>query len=244
MSTATTDIPFWEQPELVERFAAKDPDLRLQELVRQYEDPASIRVLDIGCAGGRNTAFLAECGFDVVAVDASLAMVEKTRQRVAAIWGGGERAEEDAHRRVRLGRMDHLPWLEDACCDLIVALGVYHQAGSEEEWHRTLDESVRVLAPGGLLLVSVFTPETDLTGEGVEPVPDEPHVYEGLPGGRRAYLVRAGVLDREMARHGLEPAQETETVHRETETGRRVTVNGLYRKPGAELWSPEERENS
>lgn len=231
MGAPITDIPFWEQPEQVERFAAKDPDLRLQELAGRYDDPASTRVLDIGCAGGRNTVFLAERGFDVVAVDASLAMVEKTRQRVAAIWGGGERAREEAHRRVRLNRMDDLPWLEDGCCDLIVALGIYHQAGSEEEWDRTLDESVRVLAPGGLLMVSVFAPETDLTGEGVEPVPDEPHVYEGLPGGRRVYLVRAGVLDREMARHGLEPAEDTETVHRETETGRRVTVNGLYRKP-------------
>lgn len=242
MGTATTDIPFWEQPEQVERFASKDPDLRLQELAGRYDHPASTRVLDIGCAGGRNTVFLAERGFDVVAVDASLAMVEKTRQRVAAIWGGGERAQEEAHRRVRLNRMDELPWLEDGSCDLIVALGIYHAANSEEEWERTVAESVRVLAPGGLLLVSVFAPETQLSGESVRPVPDEAHVYEGLPGGRRAYMVHADVLDREMARQGLEPVEETETVRRETERGRRVTVNGLYRKPGAEDGSPEGKE--
>jgi SAM-dependent methyltransferase len=230
MSTPTTDTPFWEQPEQVERFAARDPDLRLQELVRRYDDPASTRVLDLGCAGGRNSAFLAEHGFDLVAVDGSRAMVAKTRARVAAIWGGDERAEEEARRRVRHGRMDELSWLEDGSCDLIVALGIYHAARSEEEWSRTLGESVRVLAPGGLLLVAVFTPETDLTGEGVQRVPGEDHVYEGLPGGRRAYMVRAEVLDREMAHHGLEPAEETETVHRELETGCRVTVNGLYQK--------------
>jgi len=229
--SSTTPTPFWEQSEIVERFAAREPDLRLQELAGRFEDPAAIRVLDLGCAGGRNTAFLAERGFDVVAVDASRAMVEKTRERLAEIWGGDERAVEEARSRVHHGRMDDLGWLEDGSCDLIVALGIYHAAGSQEEWDRTLGESVRVLVPGARLLVSVFNPKTDLTGEGVEPVSDEPHVYEGLPGGRRAYLVQAGVLDQEMARHGLEPVEATETVHRETETGRRVTVNGLYRKP-------------
>lgn len=227
---AFTDTPFWEQAEQVERFAARDPDLRLQELVRRYDDPASTRVLDLGCAGGRNSAFLAERGFDLVALDGSRAMVAKTRLRVAEIWGGDQRAEEEARRRVLHGRMDDLSPLEDGSCDLIVALGIYHAARSEDEWRRTLDESVRVLARGGLLLVSVFTPETDLTGEGVQRVPGEDHVYQGLPGGRRAYLVRAEDLDRELARHGLEPAADTETVHREMETGRRVTVNGLYRK--------------
>lgn len=230
MSAVTNSTPFWEQPEIVERFAAREPDLRLQELADQFEDAASIRVLDLGCAGGRNAAFLAQRGFDVMAVDASHAMVEKTRERLAEIWGGDEPAVEKARRRVHHGRMDDLGWLPDGSCDLVVALGIYHAAGSQEEWDRTLGESVRVLAPEGRLLVSVFAPQTDLTGEGVEPVPDQPHVYEGLPGGRRAYLVQAGVLDREMARHGLEPVEETETVHRDTETGRRVTVNGLYRK--------------
>ena len=78
---------FWEDSEVVEQFAAREPDHRLSRLISQYDDPGSIRVLDLGCAAGRNAVFLVEHDFDVYAVDASLAMVEKTRQRMTPIVG-------------------------------------------------------------------------------------------------------------------------------------------------------------
>jgi 2-polyprenyl-3-methyl-5-hydroxy-6-metoxy-1,4-benzoquinol methylase len=70
---------FWERPETVDRFASRDPDHRLQRLIGEYGRPAAIRALDLGCAGGRNTVLLAQRGFDVRALDASSAMVERTR---------------------------------------------------------------------------------------------------------------------------------------------------------------------
>ena len=216
--------PFWDQPETVERFADRAPDHRLVRLVETVPDPAAYRLLDLGCAGGRNTGFLAERGFDVHARDASGAMVERTREGVATALG-----REEAERRVRTGRMDDLGDFTDASLDLVVALGLYQNAQSLEEWARALDETARVLAPGGLALVAHFTPEVDLTGDGTRPVPGQPHVYEGLPGGR-AVLVDAGTLDAAMARRGLVPEEPSETVRVETERGRRVTVNGLYRK--------------
>ena len=48
------------------------------ELIEEYPDPSRVRVLDLGCAGGRNTVVLAERGFDLEALDASAAMVAKT----------------------------------------------------------------------------------------------------------------------------------------------------------------------
>lgn len=214
----------WDDPETVEEFASRAPDHRLVEWVRRYPDPAMIRVLDLGCAGGRNTDFLARGGFPVWALDSSPPMIERTRARVAPLLG-----PELSRERVRIGQMDQLSAFDDRFFELVVALGIYHNARSRTEWEEALAETARVLARGGHLLVSHFTPETDLTGEGIEPVPGAPGVYSGFPGGD-VVLVEAGELDRAMARHGLEPERASETIFVRTETGRRVSVNALYRK--------------
>ena len=214
----------WESPESVEKFARRDPDARLLELLDRAAAPAEVRVLDLGCAAGRNAAVLAARGFDFHALDASRAMIAHTRQRVAAILGA-----EAAAGRVRPGQMDDLSEFADAAFDLVVALGIFHCAASRREWSRALDECARVLAPGGRLLVSVFTPETDLHGTGVHPIPGEPHVYSGFSSGR-TYLVDAATLDAEMADRDLEPLVPSRTVRVELEKGRRVVVNALYEK--------------
>ena len=221
-------MSFWDSPENVARFAARDPDVRLAELLALSTRPGSVRVLDLGCAAGRNTVLLAQKGFDVEALDASPAMVAKTRERLVPLLGAAE-----AQRRVRIGRMDDLSFAPDGRYDLVVALGVYHCAQSRAEWDRALSESARVLEGGGRLLVSVFTPETDLTGTGTRPVEGEPDVYVGFESGGRHVLVDAAALDREMARFGLEPLEPTRTARPKTDVGRRVSANGLYGKAGS-----------
>jgi SAM-dependent methyltransferase len=215
---------FWEQKEVVEQFASREPDHRLAAMIEEYQRPESVRVLDLGCAGGRNTALLVTHGFDVHARDASMAMVERTRERLTDVLG-----EEAAQERVRVGRMDDLTDFADGSFDLVVALGIFHNARGVAEWERAMAETARVLKPGGRLLLNHFTPEVDLTGEGVRPVPGEPGVYEGFPGGR-AVLLHAVALEEWVGRHGLSAEAPGETVRVETEKGRRVSVNALYRK--------------
>lgn len=219
-----TSDAFWEQPDVVARFMQRAPDHRLLALLPGYALPEDIRVLDLGCAGGRNTVLLVERGFDVYAMDASAAMVGATRGRVAALLG-----EAEADRRVLHGAMDDLSVFDDGAFDLVVALGIYHNAHSRAEWDRTLAETARVLRPGGELLVAQFTPRTRLTEEDVRPVPGEPDVYTGFPGGR-AVLFEADALDADLARYGLVPVVPSATVDVETDVGRRVTVNAHYRK--------------
>ena len=214
---------FWEQPEQVERFAAREPDLRLRRLIEDYPEPAAVRALDLGCAAGRNTLLLAERGFDVMALDSSRAMVARTRLRLAEVLG-----EQEAFRRVREGNMDRLDWAGPESFDLLVALGVYHCAQSGEEWDRALAESSRVLKHGGRLLASVFAPGTDLTGQGMKWV--KGHLFESMPGDGLFHLVDAETFDAEMSRHGLSALAPAETVVREEGPARRVTANGLYQK--------------
>jgi SAM-dependent methyltransferase len=218
----STDV-FWEDPERVERFAEREPDHRLAELIERYSEPGRVRVLDLGCAGGRNTELLVRRGFDVWALDASSAMVERTRDRVVRVSGAS------AAERVARGRMDDLSLYGSGGFELVVALGVHHSARSRREWERAADETARVLVVGGLLLFNQFTPEVDLTGAGVRPVAGEAGVYEGMPGGR-AVLLEAAELDAAWRSRGLVPVVPSETVRVELEEGRRVSVNALYRK--------------
>ena len=67
----------WSDPERVEEFARREPDVRLQRILSDCTDPPALRVLDVGCAGGRNMRYLVEGGFDAWALDLSEAMVER-----------------------------------------------------------------------------------------------------------------------------------------------------------------------
>ncbi|MEX2584210.1 MAG: class I SAM-dependent methyltransferase [Gemmatimonadota bacterium] len=215
---------FWSQPDVVQQFASREPDHRLMAILADTPHGAPLKVLDLGCAGGRNTVLAAEHGLDVWAVDASPPMVERTRERLVPLIGA-----EKATARVEVGRMDDLSVFDDGFFDLIVALGIYHNARSRDEWEAAIAESARVLRPRGRLLVNHFTPEVDLTGEGVAAVPDRRDEYDGFPGGR-VVLMDAKALDRAMAGHGLRPLTSSETIRVEAPPGRRVSVNAFYER--------------
>jgi SAM-dependent methyltransferase len=215
---------FWESDEAVERFTDREPDARLLELLHGHSDAGQVRVLDIGCAAGRNTVMLAERGFDVLAIDGSEAMVARTRERVARVLGSDE-----ANRRVVRGGMEDLSPFADASVHLLVALGVLHQATSESQWTGAIREMSRCAAPDAMLLVAVWSPRSRPHGESIRRVPGETHVYEGFHSGTH-YLVEAPLLDSELGSAGFTPVVPTEEVLVETEKGWRVTINGLYRR--------------
>ncbi len=228
--------PMWERPDVVARFAARPPDRRLLALFAGEGPYAAVhtawapgpapRVLDIGCAGGRNSAWLAQQGADVWALDASAAMVAKTRERLAAHLG-----PQEAARRVSIGEMRDLRAHPTDSVDLVVALGVYQDAADDEEWCATLAETARVLRPGGLCLVANFGPDSRPNGVPLTPVPGEPKVRLGFGGeGRRMTLPGPGELDADFARYGMAPALPTRPVRTETPRGHRVTLNALYRR--------------
>ena len=224
-NAAMSRVSFWERPDVVERFGTRDPDRRLVAWLAN-RDAGGLRVLDIGCAAGRNSDYLAEAGSDIWAVDSSAAMVEATRARLAPRLGADE-----AERRVLLGRMDDLGAFADASFDLVLALGAFQNAATSDEWDRTLAETARVLASGGHCLVANFAPDSRPRGVALEPVAGEANVYAGFGGPHdRISLLTPEALDASFARHGLEPAEPTRPVRVPTERGHRTTVNALYRR--------------
>lgn len=216
-----TDL--WNDPETVREFRERSVDVRLDRMMEAYSDPPSITVLDLGCAGGRNAEPLAARGFDLWAVDAASAMVDATRERLARIFGT-KRAQE----RVLVKAMDDLSFLDDGSVDLVVALGIYQQARSLEEWTSALAETARVMRRGARCLVANFGPRTGP----IERVPElvaAPFVYKEARFGAWC-LPTAEQLDASFAGHGLHPTVPTETVERELEGKRRQTVNALLMK--------------
>lgn len=96
------------------------------------------RILDLGAGVGRHAMWLAEQGFDVVAVDAA-------PEGLAAIKGV----------ETKLCRMDALPF-EAGSFDHVLSWNViYH--GDEDVLLRTIGEIRRVLKPGGTFLGTMLS---------------------------------------------------------------------------------------
>lgn len=107
------------------------------------------RVADVGCGPGHLTAMLHDLGLDAFGLDLSPGMVEHARR---------------AHPALRFdeARMEAQPVEDGALGGVLAHYSMIHTP--PEELPALLAEQARVLAPGGLLLVSLFA--TD----GPEPV--------------------------------------------------------------------------
>jgi hypothetical protein len=115
---------------------------------------AGRRVLDAACGEGYGSALIAAAGGEVLGLDIGADVVAHARERYEGVAG------------LRFERADatRLDALADASFDLILS---YETLEHVHEQERLLDGFARLLAPGGLLLVS--TPDrrtyTDLTGQ-------------------------------------------------------------------------------
>lgn len=115
---------------------------------------AGRRVLDAACGEGYGSALLARAGGQVLGVDIGADAVAHARSRYAGQSG----------LRFEQGDATRLDGLPDASFDLIVSFETLEHVLAQEDM---LDGFARLLAPGGLLLVS--TPDrhtyTELTGD-------------------------------------------------------------------------------
>ncbi|MFN6121856.1 MAG: class I SAM-dependent methyltransferase [Actinomycetes bacterium] len=115
-------------------------------------DVAGTRLLDAGCGPGFYVAELLARGAEVVACDASAAMVDLARQRC----GDGLDA--------RVHSLDEpLTWLADASVDTVLCALAYHYVSNRAGF---LAEVRRVLRPGGRLVISTHHPVDDWVRHG------------------------------------------------------------------------------
>lgn len=101
--------------------------------------PPPARVLDVGCGTGALAERLAKGGYDVTGLDPSAGMLDVMRMRapgVGAIEGSGT----------------ELPF-QDGSFDLSVTVAALHHIAAPDAVRRTLVEMVRVVKPGGGILI-------------------------------------------------------------------------------------------
>lgn len=216
-------MPDWEHPDTVAFFAAREPDVRLQELVASGAVAPGSRVLDLGCAAGRNAVLLAQQGYTGVAVDGSAAMVAKVRERLAPY-------AERAPWRVLHRELHDLDDLDAAGFDLLLALGILQNAPSDDVFTAALDHLTRLAAPGARLLIQSFGPDSRPHGVPLQRVPGTAHVWRGFrPGSDAGYtLPDADALDAMVLARGFGLARPTRVVWKATDTGERCTIIGEY----------------
>ncbi len=102
--------------------------------------------LDLGCGEGRHTLHLARRGWRVTGLDLEPLAVAKAR---AALRRAGE------HARFVTGDALH-PDFPDGAFDLVLDYGCFHHV-LVRDWARYRQGIARILAPGGRLLLSVFS---------------------------------------------------------------------------------------
>lgn len=151
-----------------------------------------VRVLDMGCGGGRHAFALYRRGADVVALDRSATDLDEVEQMFAAMRAEGEVPLGATARAVR-GDAYALPFADDSF-DAVIAAEVLEHLPEDE---RAMAELFRVLRPGGLLAVTVprWGPEKVCWA-----LSDAYHEVEG--GHVRIY--RGDDLTRRLERAGLE----------------------------------------
>ena len=141
-----------------------------------------MRVLDAGCATGRNLVYLLRNGWEVFGVDESSGAVAQTRRLVTELV---PHLPLDNFRVEPVDRMS----FADADFDVVLSSAVLHFARDEEHWRAMVREMWRVLKPGGIFFARLAS------SIGIK---DQIELIEGrryhLPDGSERFLVDEAML--------------------------------------------------
>jgi SAM-dependent methyltransferase len=146
----------------------KHPDAKVMEVAASLCPPAEVSVLDVGAGTGRNTFPLAEAGFMVDALELAPALAAVMREEIQTRGLACRVFEGDV--------LDPALDLPPGSYRLLVLAEVLaSHCRSAAQIRQLLEVAVRLLAPGGQLLFSLF-----LTSSGYKPDPVSRELAEAM----------------------------------------------------------------
>jgi SAM-dependent methyltransferase len=144
----------WSRGEFVENYARQQLRPVEEVMLERYRAALAGRVLELGSGAGRLTGHLIELGGDVHGLDLAPAMVAYCRET----YPGGT---------FSVGDLRDLSGFEEGSLDVVVGTFNVIDVLGDEERRRVFGGVRRVLAPGGLFIVSShnrgYVPRTSVT---------------------------------------------------------------------------------
>jgi len=126
------------------------------------EENQALQIVDVGCGEGafcRDVSARVGRGSQIIGLDVSENVLD-----IARAQGNGDQTRGEIAYMV--GDMMHLPF-SDASCDVVICAGTLKYLETEERERAALEEMMRVLRPGGTLLV-LDNDDYSITYAGVE----------------------------------------------------------------------------
>ena len=177
-----------------------DIDIYLFDQILRGRFDARRRVLDAGCGDGRNLIYFLQQGFDCHGVDSASQAIDAIRQIAARV------APRLSPTNFVVADLAHLPY-PDASMPAVICSAVLHFAEDEHQFRSVVDETWRVLAPGGLFFARLAS------NIGLEDVVGPAGRQVRLPDGSDRFLVDEPMLLRYTQRLGGRLADPIKTTN-------------------------------
>ena len=133
------DYDFWNKVETRIQFQNRNVSKYITDEIDELD--SDLKVIDIGCGGGRYSRYVKQKGMFVIAVDKYSNMATSlTEDNITFIQGC----------------INDLP-IQDNMFDVILSIGVIHNAITLEEYEKAISEMYRILKRNGKIIFSVFT---------------------------------------------------------------------------------------
>ena len=122
-------------------------DDHVVDFIKYYNFEKNLKVLDCGCADGRNSEYLINEGFEVTGVDFSQTVIERTQKRLPK-------------GKFLTGDIRKLDKIESNSFDFLIDAGALH-VNYPQDTISIIKEYHRILKPSGKMFIRVFNKDDD-----------------------------------------------------------------------------------